>query len=111
MCLEAGKHVLCEKPLTMNAKQAEALGKLAKAHQKFLMEAAWIRFFPLTDKIQALIQSDAIGKVQRVFADHGRELIDENTPSSSRFVDMNLGAGGFVDLGSCTSQLYRSYAD
>jgi dihydrodiol dehydrogenase / D-xylose 1-dehydrogenase (NADP) len=91
MCLNAGKNVLCEKPFTINVKQAEYLVKLAKDKKKFLMEATWIRFFPLTIKLQEL--------VQRVFADHGRELIDENTPKSSRFVDMDLGAGGFVDLG------------
>jgi predicted dehydrogenase len=101
MCLEAGKNVLCEKPFTLNAKQAVALAKLAKEHNRFVMEATWIRFFPLTVKLQEIIQSGTIGRVQRVFADHGRELIDETTPSSSRFVDMNLGAGGFVDLGIC----------
>ena len=98
-CLNAGKHVLCEKPFTINAKQAEIIAQLARDKKLFLMEATWIRFFPLTLKLQDLIQGDAIGKVQRIFADHGRELIDENTPRSSRFVDMNLGAGGFVDLG------------
>ncbi|RFU35500.1 hypothetical protein B7463_g791, partial [Scytalidium lignicola] len=99
MCLEVGKNVLCEKPFTINAKQAEALAKLARDKKKFLMEATWIRFFPLTMKLQELIQAGDIGKVQRIFADHGRELIDENTPNSSRFVDKNLGAGGFLDLG------------
>lgn len=102
MCLEAGKNVLCEKPLTINAKQAEILAELAKTKKKFLMEATWVRFFPLTNKLQELIQGGEIGKVQRVFADHGRELVDENTPKSSRFVDMNLGAGGFLDLGMWT---------
>ena len=99
MCLEAGKNVLCEKPFTINSKQAVVLAKLAREKKRFLMEATWIRFFPLTMKIQEIIKNDTIGRVQRVFADHGRELIDENTPSSSRFLDMNLGAGGFVDLG------------
>jgi dihydrodiol dehydrogenase / D-xylose 1-dehydrogenase (NADP) len=99
MCLEAGKHVLCEKPFTMNSKQAEVLIQLAQEKQKFLMEATWIRFFPLTFKLRELIQGGSIGKVQRIFADHGRDLVDENTPKSSRFVDMNLGAGGFLDLG------------
>jgi dihydrodiol dehydrogenase / D-xylose 1-dehydrogenase (NADP) len=99
MCLNAGKNVLCEKPFTINAKQAEALAKLARDRNIFLMEATWIRFFPLTIKLQELIQGGTIGKIQRVFADHGRELIDENTPKSSRFLDINLGAGGLVDLG------------
>jgi dihydrodiol dehydrogenase / D-xylose 1-dehydrogenase (NADP) len=111
MCLNAGKNVLCEKPFTINAKQAESLAKLAKDRKKFLMEATWIRFFPLTLKLQELIQAGTIGKVQRVFADHGRELIDEDTPNSSRFVDMNLGAGGFVDLGMFIMIFHKSTAN
>jgi predicted dehydrogenase len=98
-CLEAGKNVLCEKPFTVNAKQATALVKLAQEKKRFLMEATWIRFFPLTAALRKIIQEGTIGRVQRVFADHGRELIDEITPANSRFVDMHQAAGGLLDLG------------
>lgn len=63
------------------------------------MEATWIRFFPLTAALRKIIQEGTIGRVQRVFADHGRELIDEITPANSRFVDMHQAAGGLLDLG------------
>lgn len=83
----------------MNAKQAIALKALAQQKKCFLMEATWIRFFPLTLALEKLIRAGTIGKVQRIFADHGRQLVDENTPLTSRFVDPHQGAGGFLDLG------------
>lgn len=46
MILEHGKHLLCEKPLTMNEKQTQKLISLAKEKGLFLMEAVWSRFFP-----------------------------------------------------------------
>lgn len=47
LCLEHGKHVLCEKPFTINAEQAKELYALAEKKQLFIMEAFWIRFLPL----------------------------------------------------------------
>lgn len=44
MCLEAGKHVLCEKPFTLCVDQAEELYELAEEKGLFIMEAFWIRF-------------------------------------------------------------------
>ena len=46
LCLEAGKAVLCEKPFTVDAEQAEALIACAREHKQFLMEAMWTRFIP-----------------------------------------------------------------
>lgn len=83
----------------MNAAQAQALADLARQKKLFLMEATWIRFFPLTEKLRELVQGGEIGHVQRIFADHGRELVDETTSNTSRFVDLHQGAGGFLDLG------------
>ena len=47
LCLNAGKAVLCEKPLTINAAQAEKVIAVARDKRVFLMEAMWTRFFPL----------------------------------------------------------------
>lgn len=102
MCLDAGKHVLAEKPFTMNAAQARVLADLAREKGRFLMEGAWTRFFPLVEKLRQVLQQGTIGPVQRVFTDHGRELIDESTPRTSRFVDPYQGAGGLLDLGQST---------
>jgi dihydrodiol dehydrogenase / D-xylose 1-dehydrogenase (NADP) len=68
-CLEAGKHVLCEKPFTVNGQQAEILIQLAKKKRLFLMEAVWTRFFPQSRRIREMIQRGDIGTVYRVTAD------------------------------------------
>ena len=66
LALEAGKHVLCEKSLCMNASQARKLVATAKEKNLFFMEAVWTRYFPLSIKVRELIQSGAIGNVYRV---------------------------------------------
>ena len=71
MCLEAGKHVLCEKPMVVNAKQAEQCITMAKEKNLFLMEGMWTRFFPATRAIRKLIADGAIGKVVSVQASLG----------------------------------------
>lgn len=69
LALEAGKNVLCEKALTVNAAQARKL--VAKAREKglFLMEAVWTRYFPLSIKIREMISSGEIGTVYRVMGE------------------------------------------
>ena len=57
-CLEAGKHVLCEKPFTTSAEQAEALYALAEQKGLFVMEAFWVRFLPVLQKMQEIIARD-----------------------------------------------------
>ena len=56
MCLLAGKHVLCEKPFTTSAAQAQELYALAEEKGLFLMEGFWIRFLPVLQKMQELIK-------------------------------------------------------
>ncbi|KAK6815599.1 oxidoreductase [Apiospora arundinis] len=69
LALEAGKHVLCEKTLTVTSSQTEKLISTARAKGLFLMEAVWTRFFPLSTQIRDLVSSGAIGTVHRVIAD------------------------------------------
>ena len=66
MCLDAGKHVLSEKPMVVNSAQAERC--IAKAREKklFLMEGMWTRFFPTTRAVRKLVKDGAIGKVVSV---------------------------------------------
>ena len=70
LCLEAGKHVLCEKAFTVNAAQAKALVKKAREKDLFLMEGLWTRYFPVTLYVRDVIASGCIGAVERVFADN-----------------------------------------
>jgi predicted dehydrogenase len=71
MCLEAGKHVLSEKPMACNAAQAERC--IAKAREKklYLMEGMWTRFFPTARAVRQEVKSGAIGKVVSMTASFG----------------------------------------
>lgn len=103
LALEAGKHVLCEKALTVNAAQAKKLFETAKAKNLFLMEAVWTRYFPLSIKIRELVTSGTIGKVHRVSADLSfGNAKDDGTltfPDENRMVNMDLAGGALLDLG------------
>lgn len=82
LALEAGKHVLCEKALTVNAAQTKKLVETAQKKNLFLMEAVWTRFFPLSIKIREMITSGVIGEVFRTFGKssqlHGIVLLDND---------------------------------
>ena len=66
LALEAGKHVLCEKAMTVTAAQGRRLAEAARERNLFLMEALMVRFFPLSHKTREIIRSGDIGKVRRV---------------------------------------------
>lgn len=98
--LENDKHVLCEKPFTINSKDAKEIIDLAKKKNKFLMEAVWTRFFPSVTLLKKYIFEDNIlGKVNRLFVDFAYDADIENLPSSSRVRDINLGGGALLDIG------------
>lgn len=61
--LEHGKHVLCEKPLTMNEKQTRRLIQIAKEKNLFIMEALWSRCFPAYIEMKRMIDSGEIGEI------------------------------------------------
>ena len=71
LCLKAGKAVLCEKPFTINAKQAQLLVDTARECGVFLMEAMWTRYLPAIAKVRELLVANSIGKVRMVKADFG----------------------------------------
>lgn len=67
LALEAGKHVLCEKALTVTASQTKKLVETARAKNLFFMEAVWTRYFPLSIKVRELISGGTIGTVFRTY--------------------------------------------
>ena len=71
LALNAGKPVLCEKPFTVNLKEAEELVRLAREKNLFLMEGVWSRLFPVWVKIREIIAAGEIGKVRQVYSDFG----------------------------------------
>ena len=103
LCLQAGKHVLCEKAFTVNAAQAEILAKTAKEKNLFLMEAVWTRFFPLTKAIVKTIESGALGPVYRVIVDMSfGENVEEAWGTTNRMVNLDLAGGALLDCMSYT---------
>jgi predicted dehydrogenase len=96
LCLRAGRNVLCEKPFTLNLRQAEELVALAREQDRFLMEAMWMYCNPLVRRLKALVDDGAIGEVRTVQADFG---LAGPFPSSHRLRDPHLGGGALLDLG------------
>jgi len=96
LCLNHGKHVLCEKPLAINAKQVEAMINAAKVKQLFLMEAIWTQFLPFLSKLKEIIADGVLGEIKMIEADFGFKA--EYNPMS-RLFDPNLGGGALLDIG------------
>ncbi len=93
MCLEAGKHILCEKAFTMNAQEAEDLINTARERKLFLMEAMWTRFFPVHVRIRELLAADAIGDLQGLNIHHNYTGLPELPDAYPN----QLGMGTFMD--------------
>ncbi|KAE9373066.1 NAD(P)-binding protein [Stipitochalara longipes BDJ] len=102
-CLEAiaaGKHILCEKSFTLNARDATEVFAAAKEHGVFVMEAMWTRFFPLTQALHRVLHEDKlVGDIVRVFADFGLDMDIKNLGPESRLRNKALGAGSLLDIG------------
>ena len=102
LCLNHGKAVLCEKPFTVNAREAEEVVALARAKDLFVMEAMWSRFFPAMAHVRKLIADGAIGEVRMLQADFGfRAGVDPN----SRLFNPAQAGGGLLDVGIYTLSL------
>jgi predicted dehydrogenase len=102
-CLDAiaaGKNVLCEKPFTLNAREAEAVLAAAKEKGVFIMEAMWTRFHPLMAELRkTLFEVKAIGDVRRTFCDFGLDIKIRELGEDSRLKRRELGAGSLLDIG------------
>lgn len=96
LCLRSGKAVLCEKPFTINAAEAEAVIAEARERGLFLMEAMWTRFLPHIETLRGLLADEAIGEPRLLSASFGfRTSFDPH----SRLFDPALGGGALLDVG------------
>ncbi|MCC3269530.1 Gfo/Idh/MocA family oxidoreductase [Arthrobacter gengyunqii] len=93
--LLAGKHVLCEKSLTINARETEDLMALASSRGLFLMEAVWTRFLPCINRIWEILASGELGEVRWVQADLG---FPSPPDPASRLWNPEAGGGALLDL-------------
>lgn len=94
--MNAGKHVLCEKPLGVNRKEVVEMVATAQKNQVFLMEAFWARFNPSIQAVSELIKNGAIGDVNYINVDF--TYYREDTPDS-RMLNMDLAGGSLMDMG------------
>ena len=102
LALEAGKHVLCEKPFTLDAEEAREVIALARRKQLFCMEAMWMRFMPVMSTLRNRLEAGVIGEVRMVKANLGFPVsFDEDNRFSSR----EMGGGALFDLGIYTLSL------
>ncbi|MFI5611748.1 Gfo/Idh/MocA family protein [Amycolatopsis sp. NPDC051903] len=104
---EAGKHVLCEKPLTVTAPEAEKVIDAARRHDVFLMEAFMYRLHPQTRRLVELIECGAIGEIRAVDVAFSYSSGANDAP---RLADPALGGGGILDVGCYCTSLARLVA-
>jgi predicted dehydrogenase len=95
-CIAAGKAVLCEKPIALNADEASEMVEAARTQGVFLMEAMWTRFRPAMVKVREVLASGVIGDVQLVTANIGWK--SQFNPEF-RLYAPELGGGALLDGG------------
>ena len=96
LALSHRKPVLCEKPMTVNAAQAEAVFDVAYQHQVFCMEALWTRFLPTYNTIFDWLDDNRIGELKMIKADFGFSFPFD---PSHRLFNPELAGGALLDLG------------
>jgi predicted dehydrogenase len=96
LALNAGKPVLCEKPFSVNAHEAQAMIDAAARNGVALMEAMWARFLPHYAKVREIIESGVLGPILSIHADHGQRLADQGI---ARLIEPALAGGALLDLG------------
>jgi predicted dehydrogenase len=96
LALNAGKPVLCEKPFSVNAREAQSMIDAAARNGVALMEAMWARFLPHYAKVREIVESGVLGPILSIQADHGQRLADQGI---QRLIEPALAGGALLDLG------------
>ncbi len=96
MFLEAGKHVLVEKPIALNVAEVDRMTAAAQANDRFLMEAMWMRFNPAHLQAVERINDGAVGEVRRIHADFSFAMPYD---PGHRLWNLDTGGGALLDLG------------
>jgi len=104
---EAGKHVLCEKPIGLNHAEAMVAAEACREHNVLLMEAFMYRCHPQTAKIVELVRSGALGTIGLVQATFG---FCAGFDPASRLWSNALGGGGILDVGCYAVSMARLVA-
>jgi predicted dehydrogenase len=105
--LEAGKHVLCEKPLACSSPEVERMFAAAHANQRWLMEGFMHRFHPQMAEARRLVATGAIGRVMHIRSHRTARGRDRDNPRYSR----DAGGGALLDVGCYCVNVSRLFAD
>ena len=103
---EAGKHILCEKPLALNAAECQEMEAAAQQNGVVFMEAFMYRFHPQTEKVLQLVKSGAIGEPRLIYAAFTFRL---TSPENIRLMP-DLGGGSLMDVGCYCVNIIRTVA-
>ncbi len=104
--LEAGKHVLCEKPFASNAEEAQAMADAAERSGRILMEAFHYRYHPLAARMKAIVASGELGKIQHI---ETWICFPLPAPGNIRY-NYDLGGGATMDAGCYAIHMLRFLA-
>ncbi|RPJ21936.1 MAG: gfo/Idh/MocA family oxidoreductase [Chloroflexi bacterium] len=102
--VEAGKHVLCEKPIALNVDDVDAIKSAARKHERVVMEAFMYRHHPQTLKVQELVKSGSLGALKLIRGSFSYIL---NREGNIR-VDPSMGGGSLWDVGCYPISYARS---
>ncbi len=94
---ENGVNILCEKPMTLNERQAREAALAAEKHGVFLMEAMWVRFLPAVQKVRSWIEGGRIGTPVKVMSSFHIDAPEDSAPR--RLYSREQGGGALLDLG------------
>lgn len=101
---KAGKHVLCEKPAALNAKQMEQMAEICREHHVLFMEAFMYQFHPQWKRVEEILSSGKMGEIRIVNASFSFHL---DNPSDIRMIS-DFGGGALYDIGCYCIHATRS---
>lgn len=104
--LANGKHVLCEKSITLNSDELNEALQIAEKHHVILAEAMTIWHMPLYKKLWEIVSSGELGKVQMIQLNFGSY---KEYDMNNRFFNINLAGGALLDIGVYALSLMRSF--
>ena len=100
--LEAGKHVLCEKPLALNAEEVRIMLNAAERHQRMLVEAVWTRWQPRMKRMAEVIQRGDLGDVLSISS----AFTFQGDLTGNYRSDPTMGGGALLDVGCYQAHLW-----
>jgi len=100
--LEAGKHVLCEKPLALNAEEVRIMLSAAERHQRMLVEAVWTRWQPRMKRMAEVIQRGDLGDVLSISS----AFTFQGDLTGNYRLDPTMGGGALLDVGCYQAHLW-----